>query len=156
LFIAPTLAWLEETSGHPAERQSIEFKLAADAELVKERLYGAINIFYEPERTQLRGENEAEKEARFGVSSALALQISKGVFTGGEIRHVRQYESFGLGQEAGHATFIGPAFCAKLSEHWWIAAAWLGQVAGRSVPALSLDLDHFSHHEVRLKAGFDF
>jgi hypothetical protein len=39
-----------------------------------------------------------------------------------------------------------------------LAAAWNVQVAGRSneMPDQRLDLDHFSRHEARLKAGLEF
>lgn len=158
LIIEPKLARIDDTSGRPADEQSIEVKLAADAELAKERLYAAFNVFYEPERTHERGELEPEKESTFGVSSALAWQITKGVFIGAEVRYLRKYDGLGLDRHIGHATFVGPTFYAKLSEHFWIAAAWSVQVAGQSVdnPGLSLDLDNFSRHEARLKAGLDF
>jgi hypothetical protein len=158
LIVEPTLSRIEEATGQPADRQSIEVRLAADAELVKERLYAAFNVFYEPERTHVRGEDEAEKESTFGMSSALALQIAKGVFVGGEIRHLRQFEGLGLDRHVGHATFLGPTFYARLSQRWWIAAAWSIQVAGHSVdnPGLALDLDDFSRHEARLRTGIEF
>ena len=157
-IVEPSWARIDDTSGEPAVKFGSEFKLAADAELVKDRIYAALNLLYEPEREHILATDEVEKESTFGLFSALAFQMSKGVFFGGEVRYLEKFEGLTFGRRKGDAVFAGPTFYAKLSERVWIAAAWNVQLAGRSTehPDQRLDLDHFSRHEARLKAGFDF
>jgi hypothetical protein len=157
-IVEPGWARVNETSGARVSKFGTEFKLAADAELVKERIYGAFNLLYEPERERDIATGEVEKESTFGLFSALSFQAAKGVFLGGEIRYFRRYEGLGLDHRVGQALFVGPTFYAKLSERFWIAAAWSVQVAGRSVdnPDQRLDLDNFSRHEIGLQAGIEF
>jgi hypothetical protein len=85
LSIEPSWLRVDETSGQRASKQSIEAKLAADTELVKDKLFAAVNVLYEPERERLRG--EVEKESTLGFSGALAFQVAKGTFFGGEVRY---------------------------------------------------------------------
>jgi hypothetical protein len=157
-IVEPGWARVNETSGARVSKFGTEFRLAADAELVKERVFGAFNLLYEPERERDIATGEVERESTFGFSSALSFQAAKGVFVGGEIRYFSRYEGLGLDHRVGQALFVGPTFYAKLTERFWIAAAWSVQVAGRSVdnPDLRLDLDNFSRHEIGFQAGFEF
>jgi hypothetical protein len=145
-IIEPEWARINETNGERVSKFGVEFKLAADVELVKEQVYAAVNLLYEPERERDIATGEVEKESTLGLCSALSFQLAKGVFAGGEVRYLRKYEGLGLDHNVGHAVFVGPTFYAKLSEHFWIAAAWGIQVIGRSEenPYLRLDLDNFS------------
>jgi hypothetical protein len=153
LIFEPHVARFEEVSGEPVLKYAAEFKLAADAELLRERIYAAFNLLYEPERVRIRGTDEVEKESTLGLSGALTAQVVKDVFLGGELRYFRKYEGLGLDTHVGHALFAGPTLYAKLSENWWLTAAWSVQVAGRSVdtPDLNLDLEHFTRHQAKLK-----
>jgi hypothetical protein len=154
----PHSARAEEVSGERVSKRALEFKLAADAELVPERVYAALNLLYEPERVRVHATDELEKESTLGVSGAIAGQIVQDVYLGGEVRYLRKYEGLTLDTHVGHAWFVGPTLFAKLSETWWLAAAWSVQVAGRAVdePDLRLDLQNFTRHEAKLKVGAHF
>ena len=155
--IEPHLARVEEVSGEIVQKQAVEFKLAADQELLKDRLWAAINALYEPERVQSQAD-EIEKESTLGFSGALTAQVAKDFFLGGEARYLRKYEGTGLENFVGDALFVGPTLFAKLSKQTWLAAAWGVQVAGRSVetPELALNLEHFTRHQAKLKFGVNF
>jgi hypothetical protein len=157
-IVEPEWARIDETSGERVRKFGTEFKLAADTELVKDRVFAAFNVLYEPERVREIATGEVEKESTLGLSSALAFQVAKGVFVGAEARYLRKYEGLVLEHLVGDALFVGPTFYAKLGERFWIAAAWNVQVAGRSEenPNLRLDLDNFTRHEAKLKAGVEF
>jgi hypothetical protein len=88
----------------------------------------------------------------------LRFQIVKGVFLGGEVCYLRKYEGLVLDHKVGHALVAGPTFYAKVSGRFWGAAGWNVHAVGRSDenPDLRLDLENFSRHEARLKAGFEF
>ncbi|TCR61213.1 hypothetical protein [Bosea sp. BK604] len=100
----------------------------------------------------------AERTSRVGVSGALAVQINRNVFVGGEIRYLRSYAGLGLNSFEGHAVFVGPTLYARLSENLSISAAFSTQIAGKSqaAPGRSLDLDNFSRHQAKLKISYEF
>jgi hypothetical protein len=158
VIFEPHVARVEEVSGERVIKYAAEFKLAADAELLRDRIYAAFNLLYEPERVRVIGSDEVEKESTLGLSGALVAQVLKDVFLGGELRYLRKYEGLGLDTHVGHAWFVGPTLFAKLSESWWLAAAWSIQVAGQSVdtPDQRLDLEHFTRHQAKLKLGAYF
>jgi hypothetical protein len=153
-------AWtrVEEATGERVTGYAAELKLVADAELMKDRLFAAFNALYVPERTRVHATGETEKESLLALTGGLSVQVAKGVFFGGEVHYLRAYEGLTLNDFVGDAVFVGPTMYAKLGEHCWIAATWTVQVAGQSVenPQLSLDLDHFSRHEGRVKLGWSF
>jgi hypothetical protein len=156
VVVEPHIAFVEEVSGQSVRKQAVEFKLVADKELVKDRLFGALNVLFEPERVRASGITETE--STFGVSGALAVRVATNVFIGGEVRYLHKYEGALLNEYAGNATFVGPTLFAKINEKGFLSAAWSVQVAGGSVdtPGARLDLDHFTRHQVKLKAGFEF
>src|SRR5690606_11547135 len=93
-IVAPHYSTSEHHSGEAARHYALEFKLAADTELVKDKLFGAFNLLYEPERVRAKGEDEWEKESLFGVSGALMAQVTPAVFIGGELQYFRKYEGY--------------------------------------------------------------
>lgn len=155
--VEPHLARVEEVSGEIVHKQAVEFKLAADQELLKDRLWAAFNVLYEPERVQT-ATDEVEKESTLGFSGAVTAQVAKDFFLGGEVRYLRKYEGTALETFVGDALFVGPTLFAKLSKQTWVAAAWGVQVAGRSAdtPDAALDLEHFTRHQAKLKFGVNF
>lgn len=156
VVVEPHIAFVEEVSGQSVRKQAVEFKLVADNELVKDNLFGAVNVLYEPERVRVSGITETE--STFGVSGALAVRVATNVFVGGEVRYLRKYEGALLNEFVGDAVFVGPTLFAKIGEKAFLSAAWSAQVAGGSVdtPGARLDLDHFTRHQAKLKVGFEF
>jgi hypothetical protein len=106
--IIPHWGLRDEVSGASADQYRTEFLLIADRELVRDRLFGAINISYERDETRLRTSDEALRESALGLSAALAAQVMPGVFIGAEVRNLRHYEGLGLNQFAGQALYVGP------------------------------------------------
>jgi hypothetical protein len=154
LALVATPYWqrVDQTSGEPVESYGIGFIVAADKELIAERLFAAFNLSYDAAATRSRTMGIWEHGSGFGVSGSLNVPLGHGVFVGGEVRHKRAYDGLALDRYAGHALFVGPHFNAKLSKNVSIAAAWNAQVAGRAVdnPG-SLDLTNFERHRVKIK-----
>jgi len=157
LVVEPEWGRVEEDSGERVTKYGAEIKLAADAELVPERLFAAVNVLYEPERVR-EADGEVEKESTFGLSAALTGRVVEGVFLGGELRYLRKYEGLGLETFTGDALFAGPTLYVSLPNDWWASAAWNIQVAGQSEdePELDLNLDQFARHEVKFRLGTQF
>jgi hypothetical protein len=148
---------VDETSGEPVDRYGVDLTLAADKEIVPDRIVAAFNLLYMPEISRSRISGIWSREATVGVATALMAQVRPGIFVGTEARYLRSYEGLGLDRFEGHALFLGPTVFARLSERAWIALAWSFQVAGRSVEdKSSLDLTNFERHQAILKFGVSF
>lgn len=154
----PHWARVEEGSGERVTKYAAEFKLALDAELLRDKVYAGFNLLYEPEQVRAHATGELEREATIGVSGALAFRVAPGLFLGGELRYLRSYEGLGLDRYAGDAWFAGPTLYAQLCEHCFVAASWSRQIAGRSVaePGQGLNLDQFTGHQAKLRLGVHF
>ena len=126
--VAPHYGNSEHHSGEAAQHYALELGLAADAELVKDKLFAAFNLLYEPERVRAKGEEAWERESLFGVSGALMAQVAPSVFLGGEVQYFRQYAGFLFNEFHGHALYVGPALTVKAGEHT-TTLAWAAQVA---------------------------
>src|SRR5262245_40070624 len=155
--IIPHWGLRDEVSGASADQYRTEFLLIADRELIPDRLFGAINVSYEQERTRLRVSDETAHDSALGVSAALAAQLVPGVFVGAEVRNLRHYEGPGLSQFAGQALYVGPTFYMTFGAQFWLSAAWNVQAWGTTaVDGGALDLTNFERHQVRFRLGVHF
>ena len=157
IIAEPHWARLDEASGERADKFAFEFTLAVDRELIKDRLYGAINLIYEPEWVRLKQTGEIERESAIGISLAGMTSITPSIFVGGEIRYLRSYEGLALSTFAGEALFLGPVLFANLNDKLTLIAAYSAQVAGRAAGGSGLlDLENFERHRGKLKAVINF
>jgi hypothetical protein len=157
LFAAPRWTRIDEKSGERADQVSAEFTLALDKEIVPGKVFGALNLIYEPEVSRSRETGEREREATLGAGVALSGQIQPGIFLGAEARYLRSHEGLIPNALKGEAFFLGPTFYTKLSANSFMSVAWNAQVAGRAVgEAGALDLTNFERHQVRFRLGIEF
>src|SRR3954451_21174422 len=92
LFAQPRWTRIDEASGERVSQFSSEFTLALDKEIVPQRLFGALNLIYEPEISRSHETGEQERGSGLGLSAALAAQVLPGVLIGGETRYLRAHE----------------------------------------------------------------
>jgi hypothetical protein len=157
LFAAPRWTRIDEKSGERADQVSAEFTLALDKEIVPAKVFGALNLIYEPEVSRSRETGEREREATLGAGVALSGQIRPGVFVGAEARYLRSHEGLVPNALKGEAFFLGPTFYTKLSANSFMSVAWNAQVSGRAVgESGALDLTNFERHQVRFRLGIEF
>ena len=155
--IIPHWGLKDEVSGASADQYHTEFLLIADRELMPDRLFGAINVSYEQERTRLRLSDETAHDSALGLTAALAAQVMPGMFVGAEVRNLRHYEGLGLSQFAGQALYVGPTLYMTLGAQFWLSAAWNVQAWGTTaVDGGALDLTNFERHQVRFRLGLNF
>lgn len=153
----PHWARVDEVSGERVDKLAVEFTVAADKELIKDKLFGAINFIYEPEWVRVRATGEMERESTIGVSLALMAQVAPSIFLGGELRYLRSYEGAALNTFAGEALFLGPTLFINVNDKLALIAAYSTQIAGRPADApAALDLENFERHRAKLKAVFNF
>jgi hypothetical protein len=128
-----------------------------DKELIKNRLFGALNFLYDPEVTRSRVTGLWQREATLGVFASVTAQVRPGVFVGAEARYLRKYEALGLESFAGEALFIGPTMFVQLAKSLAISGGWGVQAAGRAVgdPG-ALDLTSFTRHQATFRLEYNF
>lgn len=150
---------IDETGGDRVKNFEFEFKLNADLELIKNRLYVAANLLYEPEATRDPDGVGAgwEKESTAGISGAVSYRITPSVFIGAEVWYLRHYEGSWLNTYTGDAVYVGPTIYVQLARKMFMTAAWNSQIAGHEVNGLSpLNLAEFTRHRAKLKLAVEF
>jgi hypothetical protein len=156
LSIEPEFHSRDQTSGAKVVNYGLEAKFEADAELVKNRLFLAFNLLYEPETTRA-DLGMWSRESTLGVSSALAFQIIPNVVIGADLWYLRHYDGALFNSFTGDAVYLGPTFYWKIAPKVLISAAWQAQIAGREAGVTSaLDLTDFSRQRARLLLEFEF
>jgi hypothetical protein len=84
LGLEPHWARIDENSGLPVVNYGGEASIAVDAMLLKVRVFGAINLVYDPEVTR-QGETLAwQRVATLGLFTSITTQIQPGAFLGAE------------------------------------------------------------------------
>lgn len=182
LFAEPSLTRIDELSGKGGRGLASEHKLILDRELLKDTLFGAVNLLYDVERFHDRGATAAERGSLAGAAGALAYRVLPSTFVGGEVRYLRAYDGLALERYRGDAWYVGPTVFSQLSKTVWISFAWNVQVAGREavdrrevgggvMEAIAagedpnevlpirhgrLNLRDFTRHHVRLRMAVDF
>lgn len=73
LSVEPTMRRMSEATGERERSFELETRIAADTELIANRLYLGFNLLYEPEWVRT-ATGEAEREATLGASAALAFR----------------------------------------------------------------------------------
>jgi len=147
----------DETSGAQVDSFATEFRIAADKELIKDKLYGALNLIYEPEWSRLKSAGDVERESTLGMSLAAMTALAPGMLAGGEVRYLRKYEGAALNTFTGEAIYLGPVLFINVSHTVSLIAAYSTQIAGRAAGTSgNLDLDHFERHLAKLKAAAHF
>ena len=160
LSVEPEFHSLDETSGASVQNYGLETKIEADTELIKNRLFLAFNLLYEPETTGVATMGTTlgwSNESTLGISSALAFQIFPKVVIGVDLWYLRHYDGVAFNSFTGDAVYLGPTFFWQIAPKVLISAAWEAQVAGSEVGVASpLDLTDFSRERARLLVEFEF
>jgi hypothetical protein len=156
LSVEPEFHSLDETSGASVQNYGLETKIEADTELIKNRLFLAFNLLYEPETTSSAIQGW-DNESTLGISSALASQIIPKVIIGADLWYLRHYDGVAFNSFTGDAVYLGPTFYWQIAPKVLMSAAWETQVAGHEVGVASpLDLTDFSRQRARLLLEFEF
>jgi hypothetical protein len=148
---------VDETSGEPVDNYGGELSIAVDRELIKDRVFGALNFVYDPEVTRSRVTGLWQRDATVGVLGSVTTQVWAGTFVGAEARYLRKYDGLSLDPFAGEALFLGPTMFVRFSRAFAISGAWDVQVAGHAVDVPgSLDLRNFTRHQAMFRLEFSF
>lgn len=153
----PEWARIDGTDGTQTRSYSSTFKLVADAELIANRLYAALNLIYEPEVAKGAGAETWEHSSSAGLSMGLAYRLTPTFALGGGAEYDRGYDGLAFQTLNGHALFVGPTIQINFSQKVLLAAAFSAQVAGHAVnDPRALDLTNFSQYRGNLKFEVEF
>lgn len=157
LGIEPHLGFADETSGVPIHHFGVGSQLLADREIVPNRLFGALNLLFDTDRTRLLPTGGVEQEPTLGVGTALAVKATPGIWVGAEARYLRGYEGATFNVFSGQGLYAGPTLYARLGEKIWLSAAWNVQVWGGAAGVSgALDLVNFDRQQIKFRLGYDF
>lgn len=152
----PNYRAFDETSGAPVTNYEFETKIMADVELVKNRVYAAMNLSYEPEITRV-ADGSWEKESTFGITSAVSFRLLPELLVGAEVDYYRHYDGICFNTFTGDALFIGPTLYYKFARKMFLTAAWNAQVWGREIETgQRLNLEEFSRSRAKVKVAVEF
>jgi hypothetical protein len=147
-------------------------RILIDAELVKNTLYGALNVehaaVWDDPVSQSGGFGlPAPGFARFSnlnIRAALAYKFNDAFYLGVEGSHQRAYTGIFFKQELGNAWFAGPTFFWQATEKLSLTGAYNYQFAGRTRDSFNaigasskgVDLANFNRHLVKFKLAYSF
>jgi hypothetical protein len=147
---------VDENSGERVENYGGDLSIAADTPIVKDSVFAAINIIYDPEMTRLQSTGVWQREATLGFLAAITTRVQQGVFLGAEARYLRKYDALDVTSFAGDALFIGPTMFVRFSKTLAISGAWDFQAIGHATGAPgSLDLVNFTRSQALFRVEYN-
>lgn len=156
LIAEPEWARIDGETGAPTTDFSTTFRIAADTELLPNRLFAAINLVYAPDIGRISGADWA-RSSQFGATGALAWRVTPKTTIGGEVEYYRDYDSFAFQAFAGDAVYVGPTLNIQFNSKVMLAAAFSADVAGAAAgSSRRLDLVDFERYHTNLKLEFEF
>jgi len=157
--VEPEIAGIDDGDGSRVKKVAVETQLAADTELIPDRLYLGFNAGYEPGVITPKNGDPTVHESSLSFKSALSFRLVPNVAVGAEVQYMRAYDmGIGLNHFLGDAVFVGPSLFIKLPNKMSLTFAWGWQVSGHSVdePGLHLNLVDFSREIGKFKFNFEF
>ena len=153
----PEWARVDDVDGTRTLSYSSEFRIVADTELIKNRLYAALNLIYEPEAAKPADTGLWERSSEVGVGLGFAYRITPTFALGVGAEYDRSYDGLALQTLQGQALFIGPTMQVNFTPRILLAAAFSAQVVGHAVDDLrAFDLTNFERYRANLKLEFEF
>lgn len=153
----PQWGHVSDAEGHQETAFATSSKLVVDAELIPRRLYGAVNVIYEPEIWRSTGEFAWRRASTLGVTGGLVYRLTPRLALGWGVQYYRTHASLGFGHLTGQALFAGPSLYVELNDRLFVSAAFSTQLRGHaSGETHALDLAGFSTRMGWLLVGFEF
>lgn len=138
------------------------FRLLADAELIKGKLYGAVNLeLFQSAFANNNGPllGPQPNTSQFNVRAALSYAATDALFVGAEASYqVQKTGMWANGNFRAAAVYVGPTFLWAINDKWSVNGTWAYQVAGtdKSGPGRKLGTTILPLNMARLKLGYSF
>ncbi|MCW2318730.1 hypothetical protein M2322_004299 [Rhodoblastus acidophilus] len=149
---------VDETTALRVEGYGGEFALLADKEIIKDRLWTAVNLWYGLAASKDAGGGDAwSRGSDLELHGAVSTRVSRTLVMGGEMRYLRAYDGMGLNTFRGEALFLGPTFSWTVARNVGLSGTVNFQVAGKAAGAAhSLDLDNYERVQGMLRFNMHF
>lgn len=155
--VQPEWARIDDQDGSQTQAYSAEFRVAADTELIRNRLYAAFNASYNPGIDKTPDDTSFQRGSDFGLGVGLAYRITPTVTFGGTMEYDASYDGLTLNRFGGNALFVGPTLQVNFTPKVLLAAAFSAQVWGNAADdPRAFDLENFSKYQSNLKLEFEF
>lgn len=133
------------------------FRILADAELVKGKLYGAFNV----ELFQFTTNNSPalRNSSTFALRAALTTPITDSIYLGAEASYqVAKTGAWVSNRFIANAVYVGPTFFWQINDKLSLNGTWAYQVAGndKAGPGRKLGTNWFPLNQARVKLGYAF
>jgi hypothetical protein len=153
--VTPSLATVDTRPGGSAGVFGNSFRLLADAELIKGRLFGAFNVELFQTWTDT---TPFAKSSVFALRGALTTPVTDSLYLGGEVSYQRAYTGVWMNNYHTQAVFVGPTFFWAINDKFTLNGTYAIQVAGdsRFSPGRALGIDAFPRHMGRIKLAYAF
>jgi hypothetical protein len=135
------------------------YRMLVDAELVKGKLYGALNVelFQSAYSNTLPG---FPNLSQFNVRGALSYAATDALFVGAEASvQVAKTGMWADGRFRGSAVYVGPTFLWAINSKWTVNGTFQTQIAGTDKTgrrAANLGTAVFPVNQARLKVAYTF
>lgn len=156
-FVAtPFVGFIDELTGAAGDSWGGTFIVAADRALIPNRLFAALNLFYDFGRARDYATGLIVDGSEMGMAAAATTRVADGVYLGGEVRYLRAFDSMAFGNLVGQAVFVGPTFYAALGRGASLSGAWNIQAWGQTTGLdPGLDLTVFERHAFKIRLAID-
>ncbi|MDE2578209.1 MAG: hypothetical protein KGL46_05340 [Hyphomicrobiales bacterium] len=162
--VEPTVSRRDSETGRATTSVSGDIRLLADYEFVARRLYGAINLGYQPQAMRTPFSLASDEPpfqwrhyATLSASAAFAWRVAPNLTAGGEVSYQRAHDTLGLARYAGQALYAGPTLYWKFQPNAFFAATAQPQLWGRAVGENhTRDLTNFTAARAKARLEFEF
>jgi len=145
-------------------------RILMDFELIKDKLFGAINVEYQTAWDDPISPSDGFRSPGFFKSSglniraALSYKLAETFYFGVEGSHQRLYSGTFFNQDLGNAWFLGPTFYWQATEKLALTGALNFQLAGQTenaftnfgISSKNVDLVNFNRSLAKLKLVYNF
>jgi opacity protein-like surface antigen len=136
-------------------------RVLIDFELIKDKLFGAINLEHQAvwDHPVLGfGGSGYARLSNVNIRAALAYKMTDTFYLGAEASHQRAYTGIFMKNDLGNAWFAGPTFYWQATEKLSVTGAYNYQFAGQTngFASKGVDLVNFNRHQAKLKLGYSF
>ncbi|RAI44468.1 hypothetical protein CH341_09025 [Rhodoplanes roseus] len=148
---------VDEATGRRVEQYGSEFAALMDKEFIKDRLWGAVNLWYGAGASKDLVAREWSHDSDVAIHVALSGRVAPVLVVGAEMRYLRAYEGMGLDRLKGEALYLGPTFSWHIAKNAGLSGTVNVQVAGKAIDdPRSLDLANFERVQALLRFNLLF
>jgi hypothetical protein len=86
-------ARVDDSTGEAVDNYGGDIAIALDKDLIRGKLFAALNFVYDPEVTRSRVTDLWQRESTLGFFGSVTTQFQLGFFAGVEVRYFRTYDA---------------------------------------------------------------